>query len=214
MKILRTVFFFWVPVILWMFFIYTVSADSNPYRAIPNARQAAAVKPSLRTSTATPPVTASPGDSLSQETPSVLQPTAVKPTANAGKEALPTSGLRPELEALGRLAHAIEYALLSFLLARAITHPSASPLSISGEPDGKLSSSTVTSQYRYGEGRRGLFLVLAFFFAFAFGLSDEIHQLNVAGRTFQNVDLILDALGAAGGVLIFAKLRSNPIFAK
>lgn len=39
-----------------------------------------------------------------------------------------------------------------------------------------------------------------------YGLSDEIHQLFVSGREFSLLDLLADAVGAAIGIFVAAKL--------
>lgn len=42
-----------------------------------------------------------------------------------------------------------------------------------------------------------------FFFTLLYGLSDEIHQLLVPGRTFDLIDLLVDTIGGtSGGLLI------------
>ncbi|MBI5463901.1 MAG: VanZ family protein, partial [Ignavibacteriales bacterium] len=40
-------------------------------------------------------------------------------------------------------------------------------------------------------------LVLAFFFTCVYGVTDEIHQIYVPGRTFDLSDMLADAIGAA-----------------
>ena len=43
-------------------------------------------------------------------------------------------------------------------------------------------------------------------FCFVYSLSDEIHQIFIDGRTFQFLDLFMDAIGYILGSLIFNKL--------
>jgi VanZ family protein len=177
MKILRRLFLFWLPILVWMGLIYAVSADSNPYRAFPNAHASKAVKP---TATAAHESAAPAPES------SAPQATADSRPKSAAKTGVPDTALRPEYEALGRLAHFLEYGVMSFLLARA------------------FAQSGLESRRR---GRSVLILAVAFLLAFGFGLGDEFHQSGVAGRTFQDVDLILDGLGAAAGTLGWVRLR-------
>lgn len=45
--------------------------------------------------------------------------------------------------------------------------------------------------------------ITTFFFTVTYGLSDEIHQLFVPGRTFDLIDLLVDTIGGtSGGLLI------------
>ena len=46
-------------------------------------------------------------------------------------------------------------------------------------------------------------LVLAFIITTLYGLSDEIYQISVPERTFQVIDICLDALGGAIGVSLY-----------
>ena len=74
---------------------------------------------------------------------------------------------------LGGLAHIFEYAILAFLLARALL-------------------------WR-GDFTRGQVLTVFYLILF-YAYTDEFHQLYVPGRAFQMVDLLLDGLGAAIGL--------------
>lgn len=74
---------------------------------------------------------------------------------------------------LGGLTHVLEYAVLAYLLARALL-------------------------WR-GEFTRGQ-LFTVFFITMLYAFSDEFHQVFTPGRAFQGVDLLLDALGAALGL--------------
>ncbi len=74
---------------------------------------------------------------------------------------------------LGGLAHIFEYAILAFLLARALL-------------------------WR-GDFTRGQVLTVFYLILF-YAYTDEFHQLYVPGRAFQMVDLLLDALGAVIGL--------------
>ncbi len=48
-------------------------------------------------------------------------------------------------------------------------------------------------------------LVLALILASAFGWMTEVHQINVPHRAFEANDLIMDALGALTGVVLFSR---------
>jgi len=74
---------------------------------------------------------------------------------------------------LGGLAHILEYAILSFLLARAL--------------------------FWRGDFTRGQVLTVFYLILF-YAYTDEFHQLYVPGRAFQMIDLLLDALGATIGL--------------
>jgi len=74
---------------------------------------------------------------------------------------------------LGGLAHIFEYAILAFLLARALL-------------------------WR-GDLTRGQVLTV-FYLILLYAYSDELHQIFVPGRAFQVIDLLLDGLGAAIGL--------------
>ncbi|MBC8235944.1 VanZ family protein, partial [bacterium] len=76
-----------------------------------------------------------------------------------------------DLFEIDKLYHLIEYSLLSFLLLRAFMN---SPRRI-------LSNDAI------------FFTVLT---AIVFGLTDEIHQAFVPGRSSSIVDLVFDSLGA------------------
>ena len=78
--------------------------------------------------------------------------------------------------------HFVEYAILAFLLMRALT--------MTFPPTTNISLLTI---------------VLAMVFA----LSDEIHQIFVPGRAFQVVDLVIDLLGVLFGVFLYTRLKIN-----
>ena len=127
--------------------------------------------------------------------------------SNPGDPKPQFSPLRPGFEALGRAAHAFEFAVLGFLLVRALI------LHVPGSfhtPIRNLKGMILGDLHE--DNGRGLirFLFLAFLLSFAFGFSDELHQSLVAGRAFQTVDLILDALGSMAGVLVF--IRFAPFY--
>ena len=77
---------------------------------------------------------------------------------------------------LGGLAHIFEYAILSYLLTRALI-------------------------WRGGFTRGQVLTVLYLILLYAY--TDELHQVFVPGRAFQVVDLLLDALGAMIGLGAF-----------
>ncbi len=74
---------------------------------------------------------------------------------------------------LGGLAHIFEYAILAFLLARALLW---------------------RGNFTRGQALTVLYLILLYAY------SDELHQVFVPGRAFQVIDLLLDGLGAALGM--------------
>jgi VanZ family protein len=77
-------------------------------------------------------------------------------------------------EWIGRTGHFLEYAGLAFWL-------------YFGQVDGKL-----------GEGEVSIkVMLISFLGAVAYALTDEAHQIFVPGRTFQWLDLVVDAAGAA-----------------
>lgn len=192
-----------------MALISLVSADSNPYRYFPNAHQEAppAAQARIKTPAASPTLpkgvpNASASDASAPEAGvAAFAPDAIAPEADAtapgvepspaARSGLPSTALRPEYEALGRIGHAVEYGLLGFLLARALA----------------------LTLLPAGRARIGLVLGFGFGLALAFGFADELHQSGVAGRTYQTVDLMLDGLGAAAGALIYARQRAY-IFVK
>ena len=84
---------------------------------------------------------------------------------------------------VGGLTHVLEYAILSFLLARAIL--------------------------RRGEVTRGKIFTV-FLLTLLYALTDEFHQVFVPGRAFQVVDLFLDALGAVIGIGVYVLYQKWP----
>ena len=88
---------------------------------------------------------------------------------------------------LGLAAHFLEYAVLSFLLARAVMW------------DGGV--------------QRNRF-ILVFALTLLYAVSDEIHQIFTPGRAFQLVDLLMDALGSLIGLaayLLWIKRLRYPV---
>jgi VanZ family protein len=88
----------------------------------------------------------------------------------------------PSLPGLDKLAHAVVYALLAFLAARAFaTLPlRATARGVSGA---------------------------AVLFAALYGLSDEVHQAFVPGRTADIWDLAADLAGALAGAFLYYRRR-------
>lgn len=82
-------------------------------------------------------------------------------------------------EVLGRYLHVLEYAILSFLLTRTLIWKS--PLNL-------------------------VLLLTTFFISALYALSDEYHQMFIPGRRFETGDILLDILGAGGGILFFILL--------
>lgn len=85
-------------------------------------------------------------------------------------------------DTVGQISHLAEYGLLALLAARAVS---------------------------WKEPRKRLIITLlgVLLGCFLYGLSDEIHQLFVPGRTFQTADLMLDLAGSLVGALIVWVVR-------
>lgn len=79
---------------------------------------------------------------------------------------------------LDKVAHFFEYFILSFLLIRALrkTSSNSNPLRLA---------------------------CISFIISWAYGISDEYHQLLVPGREFELLDIMSDGLGALGGTSIY-----------
>lgn len=84
-------------------------------------------------------------------------------------------------ETLGRFAHVAEYAVLSFLVSRALTQ------------NNRMSLASV---------------LMVGFGCLTFGLLDELCQSRVPGRAFQLLDLELDLTGIALGIAAYNVLKS------
>ena len=93
---------------------------------------------------------------------------------------LPSISTSSAAELLGQLMHLLEYAVLSFLIARAFYKTASTHINI-------------------------YTILIASLFAF----SDEIHQYFVPGRAFQVIDLIIDFLGSLFGVFIYSKIKNQ-----
>jgi VanZ family protein len=78
-----------------------------------------------------------------------------------------------------KIEHAVAYAVLGYLTARALSYQSRFP------------------------GLRDNFLLLAIVLGIFYGLLDEIHQYFVPGRVSDVADLIADGIGVILGVVIF-----------
>jgi len=79
-----------------------------------------------------------------------------------------------------KLAHFCEYAILCFLCYRGLKN---------------------TTKVSLAKG-----LLLAFFMAVLYALSDEYHQTFINGRTGRSFDIWVDSFGAIGGLLFVLKL--------
>ncbi len=96
-------------------------------------------------------------------------------------------------ELLGQLMHFLEYAVLSFLVRRA--------LHASGRGYRALHHTLPASQK---------INLLTIIFTMVFALSDETHQLFVPSRTFQLIDLFIDLLGSLFGVFLYTRFKIEP----
>lgn len=86
------------------------------------------------------------------------------------QSSLPTTRHLPQWPHLDKLLHAAAYALLGFLFFRALS-------------GGRLA------------GSRNLSLILSIIFTGLYGLSDEMHQSFVPGRTAEAADALADLVG-------------------
>ena len=83
---------------------------------------------------------------------------------------------------LGGLSHVLEYAILAYLLARAMLW---------------------REEFTRGQ------LITVFYLTMLYAFTDEFHQVFTPGRAFQVVDLLLDALGAVIGISIFVFFKTR-----
>jgi len=83
---------------------------------------------------------------------------------------------------IGTTMHFLEYAVLSLLLARALSK---------------------------NQSLKRSHIYLTILLSILYSLSDEIHQLYVPGRTFQLLDLFVDFLGIQAGVFLFIKIKKK-----
>jgi VanZ family protein len=83
----------------------------------------------------------------------------------------------PRMRGIDKICHCIEYAILGYLLTRALIHEDISWLSKNA-------------------------LLLAIGIALVYGMSDEIHQLFVPLRQADVFDLMADGIGASIGAWI------------
>lgn len=79
---------------------------------------------------------------------------------------------------IDKLFHFIEYFILGFLMVRAFFHSSSVP------------------------NHRRIF-IFALSICLIYGISDEVHQLFVVGRSYEIIDIISDIFGSAAGAWIF-----------
>ncbi len=85
--------------------------------------------------------------------------------------------------------HFVEYAVLSFLIARALH-----------------SSGRGARAFHQDKPDTPKIPALVVIIAMLYALSDETHQLFVPGRAFQVIDLVVDFLGVLGGAYLYKKL--------
>lgn len=96
-------------------------------------------------------------------------------------------------ELLGQILHFVEYAVLSFLIARALH-----------------SSGRGARAFHQSKTDTPKIPALVVIIAMLYALSDETHQLFVPGRAFQVIDLIIDFLGSLFGVYLYSRLKIKP----
>ncbi len=149
-----------IPPLLWVLVIFFFSAQHSPYELILHKPYPAATQ------------------QVAQATAAL---TATKPAGTINNRGVftffPKSDDKQEI--LGRYLHILEYAILAYLLVRALIW----------------------------NGPINLYLLLTgFFTSTLYALSDEYHQMFVAGRRFETGDILLDALGVGMGILLFILL--------
>lgn len=93
-------------------------------------------------------------------------------------------GVEIEGACLDKILHTIEYAVLGFLLARALT----------GSAE-KISTKDL--------------VLVTFVMGALYGLTDEFHQHFTPGRIVSVLDLMSDAIGSFLGAVSFAALKKN-----
>ena len=93
----------------------------------------------------------------------------------------PASSLPSTSQLIQKSAHVVEYAVLAFVLWRALS--------------GHLLAHTTA-------------LTLAWLISVVYATSDELHQMFVPGRNPSLVDIGIDALGATAGLLLVAAYRA------
>ncbi len=101
-------------------------------------------------------------------------------------------------EWIGQLMHFLEYAVLAFLLSRALYFTFSSKLSNPSNPKGFLNIfglKSLTAQQ-----------LLSVLLSMLYALSDETHQIFVPGRAFQVIDLVVDLGGILTGVWLWKKV--------
>jgi len=86
---------------------------------------------------------------------------------------MPVLGLPgvPKIRLLPVVGHVVEYAILSFLLFRAISNAESSALRVNA-------------------------YLFAIIFAILFGITDELHQFFVPGRDCSGLDVLFDGVGS------------------
>jgi VanZ family protein len=134
-------FRYWLPVLIWMFLIFSASADSN-----------------------------------SGPTSSRL----IGPVVRFFFPEISPENLDQIVFVVRKAAHVSEYAVLSWLLARAFMKP--------GTPPGAWSRKAA---------------VFAWLIAALYSSSDEFHQSFVPNREARSSDVLIDSAGAALGVVVF-----------
>jgi len=93
----------------------------------------------------------------------------------------------PELNKfnLDKLAHAIEFFVITFLMMRTIKHTWP------------------------GLGSTGAFFI-SIFLVMAYGVSDELRQIAVPNRTCDFIDLFFDFIGASTGIFVCTYREDEP----
>ena len=118
---------------------------------------------------------------------------------------LPSISTSSAAELLGQLLHLLEYAVLAFLLSRALFFTRQSK--ISNDPNPSRIENIIFFKNLRAQQLNSL---TAVFLTLVFAFSDEIHQLFVPGRAFQLIDLIIDFIGILFGVYLYKRLKIEP----
>ena len=93
-------------------------------------------------------------------------------------------GIELKVENIDKLIHLAEYSILGFLLIRAIRN---SDVNMSG----------------------AMAIVITFCLGTFYGLTDELHQSVIPGRSATVSDFIFDSIGTFTGALVFMKLHQR-----
>ena len=114
-----------------------------------------------------------------------------------------------------KILHAVAYLVLGFLMARSIFSLNLNPeiaavkyerkRRLTGGGDSGMSASH--PQARKFMTNRSFLFILAVSVSTLYGISDEVHQYFVPGRTASLADIVADGIGSLIGVLCYLGVR-------